>query len=137
MRRVFPLGLMALLLFLASPLQAQDVTGSWDLTWETPRGTRTTTVALAQDGADVTGTATMQMMGRPGGGGDGGTQEIAISDGAMDGDQLTFSITLGMGDRTFTQTFAATVSGDTMEGTVTGGMRSTDPIPFTGQKKEG
>jgi len=141
MRRFFPLGLMALFLFLASPLQAQDVTGTWDLTWEIQRGARTTTVALVQEetpeGTTVTGTATMQMRGPPGGGGGGGAREIAITDGKMDGDKLTFTLAMGMGERTFSQTFTATVSSDTMEGTVTGGMRSTEPIPFTGTKKEG
>jgi hypothetical protein len=52
----------------------------------------------------------------------------------MDGDQLTFTLSMGMGDRTFSQTFTATVSGDTMEGTIT---TPRGENPFTGTKKEG
>jgi hypothetical protein len=134
MRRLIPLGLMTLLLFLASPLGAQDVTGTWELSWETPRGTRTTTVALVQEGSKVTGTATMQRMGRPGGSGGGLVDEIVISDGTMEGDQLSFALTLERGGRTFSQSFTATVTGDTMEGTVTTPMGEN---PFSGEKVEG
>jgi uncharacterized protein YfiM (DUF2279 family) len=140
MRRLLPFGIFAaVFLFLALPLQAQDVSGTWDITTTTQRGERTITVTLVQDGATVTGTAMMPMMGRPGGG--GGNQapmEVAISDGKFENGTLTFSITMGMGERSFTQTYTATsVTATTMEGTVTGGMRATDPIPFKGAKKEG
>lgn len=140
MRRFVPVGFMAAMLLLVTlPLQAQNVSGTWDITTTTQRGERTISVTLVQDGATVTGTATMPMMGRPGGGGGGGApMEVEISDGKFENGTLTFSITMGMGERSFTQTYTATtVTADAMEGTVAGGMRATEPTPFKGVKKEG
>lgn len=112
-------------LVVASPAAAQDVTGTWELTWETPQGARTTTFTFAQSGMEVTGTA---LMGR----GDM-VREVAIQDGHIHDGQLTFTLTLGMGERSMSQTFAATVKGDTMEGKVTT-MRG--EMPFTGARKK-
>ena len=66
-------------------------------------------------------------------------QEIAIEDGKMEGDKLTFTINRSMGERTFSMTFTGTVSGATMEGTMatSGGMGGGEPVPFKGVKKEG
>jgi hypothetical protein len=142
MRRSMPLALAALtLLLLALPARAQvqvDVTGTWEITTVTQRGERTQTFTFQQDGATLTGTTELAMMGRAGGAGAGGApREIEISDGKVEGSTITFSLVMGMGERSMTQTFTATVSGDTMEGTMTGGMRQADPIPFTGKKKTG
>ncbi len=146
MRRIAPFFFIpAILLFFVGPLKAQNVTGTWELTYSTAgRGgqamTRTMTVTFQQDGTAVTGTVMVPRMGGRGGGG-GETppapQEIAIKDGKMDGNTLTFSYTMGMGERSFTQSFTAKVTGDTMEGTMTGGMRQAEPVPFTGKKNEG
>jgi hypothetical protein len=146
MRRVALFSIVpAFLLFFAGPLQAQGVTGTWELTYSTAgRGgetmTRTMTVNLVQEEAAVTGTVTLAAMGGRRGGGGGNPpapQEIAIENGTMEGDSLTFSYTMGMGDRSFTQTFKAKVTGDTMEGTMSGAMRQMEPVPFKGVKKEG
>jgi hypothetical protein len=110
---------LATLAFTA-PAQAQTVTGTWELSWETPRGAQTVTFVFAQDGMNVTGTAQMRM------------GEVAIKNGMFHGDQLTFSIEFGMGDRTMTQTFAATVTGDTMEGKIT---TPRGENPFKGTRK--
>ena len=146
MRKAIPLFLTILLSLFLVPdrAQAQDVSGTWTLTY-TMMGRqggqgmeRSMDVTLQQDGTNITGTALMQMRGRPGGGDPPPAREIAISDGKFEDGTLTFSITTGMGERSFTQTFVATsVTATTMEGTLSGGMRSTDPIPFKGVKKEG
>ena len=146
MRRIALFSIVpALLLLFVGPLQAQNVTGTWELTYSMAgRGgqamTRTMTVTFEQDGTAVTGTVMVPRMGGRGGGG-GETppapQEIAIENGKMEGNTLSFSYTTGMGDRSFTQSFTAKVTGDTMEGTMTGGMRQTEPVPFTGKKQEG
>lgn len=112
-------------LTVASPAAAQDVTGTWELTWETPQGARTTTFTFAQSGMEVTGTA---LMGR----GDM-VREVAIQNGMLHGDQLTFTLTFGMGERSMSQTFAATVTGDTMEGKVT---TQFGELPFKGARKK-
>jgi hypothetical protein len=146
MRRIVPLGLTAILLiFFVGPLQAQDVTGDWTLTYTMMgRGgqemERSMEITFLQDGATVTGTTMMQMRRRPGGGGDPpAPQEVAIEDGKMEGDKLTFTISRGMGERTMIMTFTGTVSGATMEGTmaISGGMGGGEPVPFKGVKKEG
>ena len=119
------LAALATLAF-ALPASAQSVAGTWDLTWETPRGAQTTTFVFAQDGMNVTGTARMgrgEMV-----------REVPIKDGMLHGDQLTFAIEFGMGERTMTQTFTATVKGDAMEGKVT---TPRGENPFKGVKKQG
>ncbi len=146
MRRIVPLGLMAILLmFMAAPMQAQDVTGTWTITYSQMgrQGGQAREVSMEitfqQDGAAVTGT-TMLTMGRRGGGGQPpAPQEVAITDGKMEEGKLTFSIVRGMGERTMTMVFTSAVEGDAMEGTMamSGGMGSGDPIPFKGVKKEG
>ena len=147
MRRLVPLGLMAtLLMFLATPLQAQDVTGSWTITYSQMgrQGGQAREVSMEvtflQDGATVTGTTMMAMRGRPGGGGEPpAPQEVAIEDGTMEGNVLTFTINRGMGERTMSMVFTGTVEGNAMEGTMamSGGMGGGEPIPFQGVKKEG
>jgi hypothetical protein len=148
MRKVLPLAFMAMLMALGAPLQGQDVTGTWVLTY-TQMGRngqsmeRTMEIIFQQSGSDVTGTTMMQMRGRPGGGGGGNPpapQEVTIEGGKMEGGTLTFDIVRGQGERSMTMTFSSTVEGNTMEGTLamTGGMRAGgDPIPFKGVKKEG
>ena len=150
MRRIAPIGfLAALLLFLTPQLQAQDVTGDWVLTYTAAgRGgeamERSMEFTFTQDGSTVTGTTVFARMGqRPGGGGGRAIQEpepIEISDGKMEGDKLTFTVSRSMGQRSISMVFVATVSGNTMEGTLTtvGGMRTGEgETPFTGVKKEG
>ncbi|MFH1762977.1 MAG: hypothetical protein ABIF09_02190 [Gemmatimonadota bacterium] len=144
MRRFVPLGLLAMLLmFLATPVQAQNVTGDWTITYSQMgrQGGAAREVSMEitflQDGTAVTGTTMMAMGGRGGGGEAPAPQEIAISDGKMDGNTLTFTINRGMGERTISMVFTGTVAEDAMEGTMAmaGGMGGGEPIPFKGVKK--
>ncbi len=145
MRRFAPLFILPLLLLLVAPLRAQNITGAWELTSEGPRGPRTTTVTFVQEGTAVSGTVQLAAMGgRPGGGNPPPNapampRQIEFKDGKLEGNTLTFSVTMGMGERSMSQTYTATVSADgkTMEGTMAGGMRQTEPVPFKGVKKEG
>jgi hypothetical protein len=136
MRRLAPFAILSLLLLAgACQLQAQavDVTGTWEITWETQRGATTSTFTFAQDGMALVGTAQMTMGGRPGGGAGGGTREIEITDGKVEGNAITFSMAMGMGERSMSFTFSGTVSGDTMEGTMT---TPRGENPFTGKRKQ-
>ena len=75
MRTLLTAAAAAITLAAAVPAAAQDASGTWEFayTMETPRGSmaRTMTVQLVQDGTELTGTAEMAAMGRPGGGGAG------------------------------------------------------------------
>ena len=136
MRRLIPSAFLALLLSAGvQQLQAQvDLTGTWEISWETQRGATTTTFTFAQEENAFTGMAQMMMGGRPGGGGGGGTREVEITDGKIDGNNVTFNMAMGMGERSMTFTFTGTVTGDTMEGTMT---TARGENPFTGKRKEG
>lgn len=147
MRRLIPFAFMAVLLALAGPLQAQDVSGTWTLTYSQMgrQGGQAREVSmdvtLAQDGTAVTGTALMAMRGRPGGGGGAGggqPQEVPLTNGKIEGDKLTFSIVRGQGERSMTMVFTSTVAGSEMSGTMamSGGMGEREPIAFKGVKKE-
>ena len=131
----------AVTLAAAAPATAQDVTGTWEIayTMETPRGSmeRTVTVHLEQDGTELTGTAEMAALGRPGGGGGGGGQArtVDISNGMVAGNEVMFTIVAGGGQRSFEMTFSGQVDGDSMEGTVSN-PRGGDS-PFTATRKEG
>ncbi len=111
-------------LTLALPASAQSVAGTWDLSWENPRGAQTTTFVFAQDGMNVTGTARIRRGEN--------TVEVPVKNGMLHGDQLTFSVELGMGQRTMSQAFTATVKGDSMEGTITTPRGAN---PFKGVRK--
>ncbi len=122
----------------AAPVAAQSLTGTWELTQETQRGQRTSTLALVQSGGSLTGTLTLTLGGRRGGGGGGGgTREFDIEDGTVDGNSFSFSMTLSFGDNSFTQEYSGTFDGDSMEGQIAGGGRGGrggGPRPFTGKR---
>lgn len=97
----------------ATLIWAADVTGKW--TAEVPgRGgeAMTVTMNLKADGNTLTGTVS----GRRG--------ETEISDGKVDGDNISFSVVREFNGNQFKQNYKGTVQGDTIHFTVTmeGGM---------------
>ena len=98
--------LTGILVFSFAALAAEDATGNWKASIDTPNGTQVQTFALKMDGAKVTGTIGSDMLGN-----------MQIADGKMDGDKISFSITTDFG---FIR-YAGTVSGDTMKLTITVG----------------
>jgi hypothetical protein len=134
MRSSAPFALLAFLLLGGGEgARAQvDVTGSWEISWETPRGVTTSTFTFAQEGTALSGTALMAARGGPGRGGGGQPREVEISDGKVDGNTLTFRMAMGMGERSTTFTFAGEVSGNDIVGTMTTPRGET---PFTGRRK--
>ena len=73
--------LIALFLICAGAALASDATGTWKASIETPNGNIETTFALKVDGAKLTGTMTSGQMG-----------ESQISEGKVDGDNISFSV---------------------------------------------
>ncbi len=130
---------------LASPVQAQDASGEWEVKWEneTPRGVvaRTMLVTLEQSGATLTGSAQPQARsgrGQAERGGDrpgnreGGPPPIEVADGTVEGGRVTFSLSLGRGDRTMTQTFTGRLDGNRITGTIS---TPRGDVPFTAERK--
>lgn len=87
-------------------LAAEDATGTWKATMETPMGSQSNTFVLKVDGNKLTGTLANDMMG---------SQQI--SDGKVDGDKISFSVNTDFG----VITYAGTVKGDTLKLTMTAG----------------
>lgn len=101
---------------------AADVTGKWSGEITTQRGPQTINIELKQAGAALSGAVT---------GGRGG--DIAISDGKVDGDTITFSTTAPGRDGTpNVQKYTGKVSGDTIAFTREGGR---GPVSFTAKKQ--
>lgn len=101
--------------FAAANLSAQEspdfsaVLGAWEMTLETPRGSMTQTLTFAAEGDQLAGTATapngtMQL------------QNVSFEDG-----RITFQVTRTLRNREITLSYAATIAGDRMTGTVSGG----------------
>jgi hypothetical protein len=132
MSRAPVLAALAATFAFAAAAPAQDVSGMWDISWETPRGAQTVTFTFTQDGAALTGSAEMTMR-RPGGGG-GSTRTVEIADGKVEEGNIFFSLVMGGGQRSFTLSFAGGVDGDEMRGTVTNPRGGGNP--FTGKRKQ-
>ncbi len=60
--------------------------------------------------------------------------EVQVPEGTISGGDFSFAVTMGRGDRTFTQEFTGHVEGDEMNGTMSGGPRGGE-VPFTGVRE--
>jgi hypothetical protein len=78
---------LLLTLFVVSAAGA-DVTGTWKATVETPNGNVERTFVFKTEGSKVTGETSSQMTGKS-----------EITDGKLEGDTLTFTITAKFGDQ--------------------------------------
>jgi hypothetical protein len=101
---------VALIALVASiALIAADVSGKWTFEQQGRGGnTMTVTLTLKADGGNLTGTVS------------GGMGDTAISDGKVDGNNVSFSVKREMQNgNTFVTTYKGTVDGDTMKLDVT------------------
>jgi len=131
--RVLLTAALTALALSAVPTAAQDLTGMWEISSETQRGTQNMTLDLEQDGSALTGTVTLTLGGRRGGGGgDGDARTIEISDGMVDGESFSFTMTMSFGDRSIALAYSGTFEGDAMKGTIEGGRGG--GRPFTGER---
>ena len=94
------------LVFIPFLLTAQnvDVTGDWEMTTQSPRGERTQTIHIEQDGENITVT----MQGRGG--------EELTAEGTVKGNKIEWCMTRSTPRGDFTITYTGTVEGDTMSG---------------------
>jgi hypothetical protein len=104
---LFVLTIMLIAVFGA---MAADISGKWTAEQPGRNGgaPRVTTFTFKVDGAKLTGSVS-----RPGRGGDPMVSEI--TDGKVDGNNVTFSVKMQMGGQEMVSTYKGTVSGDTME----------------------
>jgi hypothetical protein len=79
--------LIVLLAIFAATALAADINGTWKATAEGPNGSMERTFIFKVEGSKVTGETTSAMMGKS-----------TITDGKIDGDSVTFTITGKLGD---------------------------------------
>jgi hypothetical protein len=101
----------AVLALLPASLAAQSsVSGMWELTWETPRGSQSFEVSLEQTEMVLTGTA------------EGPRGEMPVKEGKVDGDKVSFMIEMTTGGRgggqgrTIEQVFEGVLKDGVIEG---------------------
>jgi hypothetical protein len=83
--------------------EAAKVAGTWEMTSETPRGTRTQTLTLQQEGSTIKGTLKSQR------------GESAL-EGSVTGNNISFTVKRETPNGTFTVEYSGTVEGDSMKG---------------------
>jgi hypothetical protein len=92
-------ALVTMILVLAMPVFAADVDGKWIGNVATPNGDLPVAFTFKADGAKLTGTTT---------GFDGA--EVPISDGKVDGKNITFKVTFDFGGMPFVLDYKGVVS---------------------------
>lgn len=110
--------------FGALTAMAADITGKWTGTVETPRGTQTITFNFKVDGAKLTGTITTQR------------GDSDITDGKIDGDNVTFVQKVSFNGNDFEINYSGKVDGDSIKFTRTMGDRPATEFTAT-RVKEG
>jgi hypothetical protein len=95
------LPLFALVAMVAS---AADVSGNWKGTAEGPNGAIERTFTFKQDGAKLTGETNSQFTGKS-----------TITDGKIEGDAISFSITAKFQDNEMKLTYKGKIAGDTIK----------------------
>jgi hypothetical protein len=101
------LALATLVTLVAVPLAAAtDVSGTWTMIATTPRGERTSTLVIVQDGEKLTVTSKSE-------------RGEATGAGTLTGDAIEWSITRETPMGPMTVVYKGTVAGDTMSGEAT------------------
>ncbi len=81
------------------------VAGTWEMSYEGPRGTITQTLKLQQDDGTIKGTLT-------------GRRGESPLDGSVEGNKVSFTVTRETPRGSFTLEYTGTVDGDSMKGMV-------------------
>lgn len=99
------LALTVAMALFANLALAADVTGKWTAETKGRDGqTRTQTFNLKADGSKLTGTVSMGQMG-----------EREISNGKVDGDNISFDVNVEMNGNAMTMKYTGTLSGDELK----------------------
>ena len=106
-RMLLPVLVMFVLVLAAAPARAADVDGKWSGSLDTPMGAVQIGFNFKADGATLTGTTT---------GPDGA--EVAIKNGKIDGDKISFVVTVDFGGMMFDLNYTGVVAADTAKLTI-------------------
>ncbi len=104
MKRLMQVVILAGLLLAATPLMAADVDGNWSGAMETPQGNLDIAFKFMADGTTLNGSTT---------GPDGA--ETKISDGKVNGNDISFTVTIEGGPMPFTINYTGKVMGDKID----------------------
>jgi hypothetical protein len=96
--------LLVLMAVFALTASAADVTGTWKGTAEGPNGSMERTFVFKVEGNKLTGETTSSMMGKS-----------TIMDGKVDGDNLSFTITVKFQDNEMKLNYKGKVSGNAIK----------------------
>ena len=99
--------LLVLVAVLAFTAFADDISGTWKASIETPNGQMESTFVLKADGGKLTGSVTMGQMG-----------DSAISEGKVDGDSVTFAVVREGPNGEFRLNYKGKVAGDEIKFTI-------------------
>lgn len=102
-KMLLSLFVMLTLVLVAAPARAADVDGKWSGSLDTPMGAVNVGFNFKADGATLTGTTT---------GPDGG--DIAIKNGKIDGDRISFVVSLDFGGMAFDLNYTGVVGKDNL-----------------------
>lgn len=114
--------MIALLALTIGVCFAADIDGTWTAQVEGRRGTQTQTLTLKADGNTLTGT----LQGARG-------QAANISNGMIDGNNISFAVVREFGENKITQEFKGSVSGNQLKLTMSGGRRGPMEVTYTKQ----
>jgi hypothetical protein len=98
------LWILALVAVCSVVALAADASGTWKASIETPNGTMENTFTFKVDGDKLTGTITMGQMG-----------EGPISEGKVDGDNVSFAVVREFNGNQFRINYNGKISGDEMK----------------------
>lgn len=123
-RALSAIGLLALFAATAwsqetKQTKAIDVTGTWEITSETPRGTMTRNVTFKQEGDELTGSIETR------------SGSVPIQNGSIDGNKISFTVVFSRGGNNFEMNYVGTVDGDTAKGTF---QTPRGEVPWTGKR---
>ena len=96
--------LFAMLALFVTSASAADISGTWKGTAESPNGTIERTFVFKQMGSTLTGESTSEMLGKS-----------TIADGKVEGDSVSFSMTVKFQDNEMKLNYKGKVSGDSMK----------------------
>jgi hypothetical protein len=115
-------SLMALLALTGLVLLAADIDGTWTAETQGKNGPQTQTLTLMSKGTELTG--------KMDNGGKGGPADI--SEGKVEGNNVSFKIVRDFGGKQVSQEFKGTLAGGELKGQMSGGR---GPVDMTFKKK--